>query len=127
MSMRRILFLLSIVFLLALAACSDSSASTGAAAATISLGVSQFSGSTSVTIRAGQTVKFDDSAGSTHNLVTGTDGKPSSEAGAPSELEGNGLSLSGGDVKIVTFPTAGTYQITCTIHPFMQATVTVTA
>ena len=127
MSTRRSLLLLSIVVLLALAACADSSTSTGSAAATISLGVSQFSGATSVTIRAGQAVKFDDSAGGAHHLVAGTDGKPSSEAGAPSELGSSGLSFSGGDVKIVTFPTAGTYQITCTIHPFMQATVTVTA
>jgi len=127
MSTRRIRFLLSIVFLLALAACAGGSTATGSAAATITMGVSQFSGTTSVTIRAGQAVKFDDSAGNAHNLVTGTGGHPSSEAGAPSELGGNGLSFSGGDVKIVTFPTAGTYQITCTIHPFMQATVTVTA
>jgi plastocyanin len=30
-----------------------------------------------------------------------------------------------GDAKAITFPTAGTYKITCTLHPEMQATVTV--
>jgi plastocyanin len=27
----------------------------------------------------------------------------------------------------IVFPTAGTYTITCTIHPTMEATITVTA
>src|SRR5262245_35891502 len=106
MSTRRTHTLLSIflLLLLALAACAGGNAATGSAAATISMGAGQFTGTTSVTIRAGQAVKFDDSAGSSHNLVTGTGGTPSSEAGAPSELGGTGLGFSGGDVKLVTFP-----------------------
>jgi plastocyanin len=61
-------------------------------------------------------------------LVTGTNGQFTAAAGAPSEFSAStGLDLAPGDKKTVTFPTAGTYQITCTIHPSMQATITVTA
>ncbi len=107
--------------MLALAACGGSSNAGGAG--TISLGSGKFN-TTSVTIKAGQSVTFDDSNGSPHNLVTGSNGVFSQQAGAPSEL--SGLAFSGGDVKTVTFPTAGTYMITCTIHPSMEATITVT-
>ena len=61
-------------------------------------------------------------------LVTGTNGQFTSATGAPSELSSaTGLALQAGDKKTVTFATAGTYQITCTIHPSMQATITVTS
>jgi plastocyanin len=95
---------------------------------TLSLGGSSFTGSTSITVTAGQAVTFDDSSGGTHDLVTGTGGTFSAATGAPNEFSTkDGLSLSAGDKKTVTFPTAGTYHITCTIHPSMQATITVTA
>jgi len=80
-------------------------------------------------IKAGQAVTFDDpsSSGGTHQLVTGTQGQFSAAAGAPSEFSSNsGIMFHPGDSKSITFPTAGTYQITCTIHPSMQATITVT-
>jgi len=102
------------------------SSGSGSSAATISMGGFSFSGNTDVTIKAGQAVKFDDSTGGSHMLVTGSRGTFSAEAGAPSEFGSNGLAFNLGDVKTVTFPTAGTYHITCTFHPSMEANVIVT-
>ena len=94
----------------------------------LSLGASSFTGATNITITAGQSVTFDDSSGGTHNLVTGTSGQFTATTGAPDEFSTkDGLDLSAGDKKTVTFKNAGTYQITCTIHPSMQATITVNA
>jgi plastocyanin len=62
-----------------------------------------------------------------HNLVTGTHGQFSAATGAPSEFAASsGVSFSPGDMKTIKFPTAGKFNITCTIHPSMQASVTVT-
>ncbi|HEX9035878.1 MAG TPA: plastocyanin/azurin family copper-binding protein [Ktedonobacterales bacterium] len=98
--------------------------------ATITMGRSSFSGNTSVTVKAGQAVLFDDPSanGGTHDLVIGQGGKFAGMSGAPTEFNSsNGTLFSPGDQKVVTFATAGTYPITCTIHPSMQVTVTVTA
>jgi preprotein translocase SecF subunit len=102
-------------------------ATTGPSAATVTLGPTSFNGNSSVTITAGQSVTFDNARGGTHNLVTGAGGTFSQEAGAPGQLGATGLPLTPGDVTPVTFPTAGTYHITCTFHPSMQLTVTVKA
>ncbi len=119
---------LAMLFILGVAACGGDSGSAGSGSSTISLGPSSFSGNTNVTIKAGESVTFDDSSGGTHMLVTGTNGQFTAATGAPSELSSStGLALSAGDTKTVTFATAGTYQITCTIHPSMQATITVTS
>lgn len=107
------------------AATSTAAANTGGA--TISMGSGHFTGTVAVSIKAGQSVTFDDTNGGPHNLVTGTHGTYSQEAGAPAEFTSSGISFSGGDKTTVMFPTAGTYHITCTYHPAMQATVTVTA
>jgi plastocyanin len=97
-------------------------------AATIDMDISSFGNSSSVTIKAGQQVNFDDSAGGVHILVIGSNGQFKSQSGAPSELNNaNGVSFSPGDTKEIKFATAGTYKITCKIHPTMQATVTVTS
>lgn len=99
-------------------------------AATISFGRFSFSGNTSVSIKAGQGVLFDDpsSSGGTHDLVIGTHGQFSAMNGAPSEFNSSsGTLFSPGDQKVIVFANAGTYPITCTIHPSMQVTVTVTA
>jgi plastocyanin len=95
-------------------------------AATISLASYSFSGTTSVTIKAGQAVTFKSTG--THDLVIGMHGQFMAETGAPSELNSNyGVVFSPGDSTSIVFPNAGTFNITCIIHPFMQATVTVTA
>lgn len=131
--------LLSIFVCLLLAACGETSStggttttatattgSTTAGAATIAMATSTFSGTTNVTIKAGQAVTF--KSDGTHDLVIGMQGTFSAQNGAPSELNSSsGLSFSPGDSKSVTFPTAGTYPVTCTIHPNMQATVVVTS
>lgn len=62
------------------AASSPTASVTGAA--TIVMGLGRFSGSTSVAIKAGQAVTFDDSTGGPHNLVTGMHGTFSAESGA---------------------------------------------
>ncbi len=134
--MRRFVVIASFLALLtgALAACAGgpdyggSSGGGSSGASTLSLGGSSFNGATSITITAGQAVTFDDSSGGTHDLVTGTSGQFTAATGAPNEFSTkDGLDLSAGDKKTVTFNTAGTYHITCTIHPSMQATVTVNA
>ena len=130
--MRRFVVIASFFALLtgALAACAGGPGSGGSSGggSTLSLGASSFNGATSITITAGQAVTFDDSSGGTHDLVTGTNGQFTAATGAPNEFSTkDGLDLSAGDKKTITFANAGTYQITCTIHPSMQATITVTA
>ena len=122
--MRKLIAGFSIVLSLMLAGCGGSSG--GANGSTITMGSGAFSGNTTISVKAGTAVTFDDSNGGPHNLVTGTNGQFTAETGAPSELGSNGLAFNGGDTKTVTFSTAGTYSITCTIHPSMQATITVT-
>ncbi|HST89797.1 MAG TPA: plastocyanin/azurin family copper-binding protein [Ktedonobacterales bacterium] len=114
---------------LGLAACGGdgSGGGGGSGANTITMGGTDFNGTTDVTIKAGQAVTFDDSNGGSHHLVTGSNGTFSQEAGAPSEFGANGTDFNPGDTKSITFATAGTYHITCTFHPSMAATVTVTS
>lgn len=128
--MRHATITLLAILALALAACGSASTTpgtTGGGGATITMGSGQFVGNTTITIKAGQTVKFDDTSGGPHNLVTGTSGTFTQETGAPSDFPSAGLPFSGGVVKTITFATAGTYMITCTFHPSMQATITVTS
>src|SRR5262245_53740094 len=132
-TMRRLVVVASFFALLtgALAACTGGpnyGGSNSGGGSTLSMSSSDFSGATSITITAGQAVTFDDSSGGTHDLVTGTNGQFAAETGAPDEFSTkDGLRLSAGDKKTVTFANAGAYKITCTIHPSMQATITVTA
>ena len=100
-----------------------------ASAATVTMGSQTFVNS-SVTIKAGQAVTFNDPSdtGNVHDLVTGLNGQFKAATGAPAEFAASGgVSFSPGDSKTITFPTAGTFSITCTIHPPMHVTVTVTA
>jgi plastocyanin len=103
-------------------------ATTGvAAAATINMGGFSFA-NTSVTIKAGQAVNFNDPSdtGGSHVLVTGTNGQFTAAPGAPSQFATSvGFNFAPGDSMTITFPTAGTFSITCKIHPSMHATVTV--
>lgn len=104
-------------------------ATSGPSAPTITMASRSFSGN-SATVKAGQAVTFDDPAatGGVHNLVTGSNGTFKAEAGAPSQFaSATGVAFSPGTSMDIVFPTAGTYTITCTIHPTMEATITVTA
>jgi plastocyanin len=150
--MRKLAIILGIVTVLALAACGETTTTGGgadttptattaaatatatattasgggSAAGTITMGGSAFSGAADITIKAGQSVLFSDPGG-VHNLVTGTHGQFSAATGAPSEFAASsGVDFSPGDMKTIKFPTAGKFNITCTIHPSMQASVTVT-
>jgi plastocyanin len=137
--------LLTVAALLLLAACGGSSsaveqtptatstpttpptatADTRDVAATITMDEFSFTGNIHVVIKVGQAVSFDDTQGSIHVLVIGTNGQFKAESGAPPELNNpSGMNVDG-DIKIIKFPAAGTYPITCTLHPDMQATVTV--
>jgi plastocyanin len=86
---------------------------------------------TKASIKAGQVVKFiDDADGATHILVVGSGGKYQPMPGAPAQLvvtaTTQGMQINAGQEIDVTFAQAGTYTITCTIHPAMLATITVT-
>jgi plastocyanin len=130
-TLRALLALLACALLpaLVLTACASGGSSGGGSnGKTISMGFGAFSGSTSITIKAGDAVTFDDSNGGRHDLVIGTGGQFVAASGAPSDLNNaNGVVFAGGDTKTIVFPTAGTYHITCTLHPSMAATVTVTS
>lgn len=83
-----------------------------------------------ITIKAGQAVIFSDPSGSggTHIICIGQNGAcdKTLPAGAPKELASPGINFSAGDPnKSITFSTAGTYHVACTIHPAMNLTVTV--
>jgi len=119
--------LLGVIFgALVLGACGGSSSSGGTSGSTITMGGTTFTGNTHITIRKGESVTFDDSNGGTHKLVTGTHGNFTAAQGAPSEFASkDGILFDAGETKTVTFSTAGTFEITCTFHPDMQATITV--
>jgi plastocyanin len=79
------------------------------------------------TIQAGQSLLFDDtvSGGGLHIICLGTNQICDSTAQGPSDLLHGGFTINPGATKSVAFPTAGTYKITCTVHPNMNLTVTV--
>ncbi len=83
---------------------------------------------TAVKVAAGKPVKFiDDAGGAPHVLVIGTNGTWQANGNAPAQLNNNtGLNISPGNEIDVVFPTAGTYTVTCKVHPAMLLTVTVT-
>jgi plastocyanin len=82
---------------------------------------------TTRTIKAGQSLLFDDSVGGggLHIICLGNNQACDSSAQGPSDLKSPGFTIQPGATKSVTFPTAGSYQITCTVHPNMNLTVTV--
>ena len=110
-----------VALMLTLAACGGGAASSvpaddgggGDAGETVSLSGGAFAPST-LTIPAGTTVTFTDTSG--HTVTEGSDG----QAVADPIVDESG----GADV-IVTFDEAGTFNITCKIHPSMNMTITV--
>ncbi|HEV8190694.1 MAG TPA: plastocyanin/azurin family copper-binding protein [Ktedonobacterales bacterium] len=80
-----------------------------------------------VSVKAGASVHFDDPAdsGGTHIICVGENGQCSNDANAPKDLQGSGFTINAGQTKDVTFDKAGTYKVTCSIHPDMNLTVTV--
>ncbi len=94
----------------------------------VRLGISTFL-TEKVTIKAGQSVMFVDSAaaGGIHYLCVGQGQQCRPTPGTPAQLTNpNGLLFKNGDPPVnITFKTPGTYSVICTIHPGMVMTVVV--
>jgi plastocyanin len=135
--MKKLIFPLAMLAFLVLAGCGAAGKAQGDAGgkatgtATVSMNAVNFEpNSGKVTIKAGQAVTFSDPAatGGVHILVVGTNGQLTPEPGAPAALNASaGMTINAGDTKSVTFANAGTFMITCTLHPYMEVTVVVTA
>ena len=81
---------------------------------------------TAITLKAGATLHLaDEQSGTTHLLCLGTDGQCDPSAPGPKQLHDTPLQVDPGQSVDILFDTPGTYDITCTIHPGMQLTVTV--
>ena len=124
--MKKLLFLafLALAFSI-LAACGGPSNATTSSPTVIMSGAT-FTTS-SVTISKGSTITFTSQGGTTHILVNGMNGRPQPESGAP-DFGTSGETVAA-DQSWTTGPwnTAGTFHVTCTIHPStMTMTVIVT-
>jgi plastocyanin len=114
---------LLLALMIVLAACGSGTASSAPATGdggdggdtgeTVSLAGDQFTPST-LTITAGTTVTFTDTAN--HTVTEGTDGTAVDEPIVDED---------GGSDIVVSFEEPGTYDITCKIHPDMNMTITV--
>ena len=83
----------------------------------------------SCTIKAGGQVTFVDPTGTGgfHILCLGDNQTCAANANGPADLNtSGGVTFNAGDPsKSYTFATAGTYIVTCTVHPNMNVTITV--
>jgi plastocyanin len=119
-SMRPMLFVAALS--LALVACtsspSSSAQSSGASGGTtVTLSGLAFS-PTSLTVKVGTKVTFQNKDTVDHTLTNGKDGKPDANAAFDK-------SLPSGQSVDITFDEAGTFNVTCKIHSTMNMTVTV--
>jgi plastocyanin len=116
--------LVALVALVALAGCGSASTP----ANEVDMGVAAFQ-QASVTISAGQAVHFVDplNGGGTHVICVGANMQCAHQPGAPAALDTtSGITFNAGDpARDIVFPTPGTYQVVCTIHPNMVVTVVV--
>ncbi len=99
------------------AATPGGTAASAAAAQTVELRNFAFSPAT-LTVPAGTTVTFRNDDAAKHDVVNGKDGRKAADARFDVQIDP-------GSVGTVTFDTAGTFDVTCTIHPTMNMTVTV--
>jgi plastocyanin len=120
-----ILSLLVLTLALAAAGCGEAS-SGGGSSNELDMGSSSFTQS-SITLTSGQVLHIVDSqdSGGTHNLCIGQNGTCDANPSGSTDLGANGTMFSPGTTKDITFSGAGTYHITCTIHPSMNVTITV--
>lgn len=120
--MKRIVLLFALALLvLSLGACKSGSSTgnNGAQNPTVTMDATTFQNAT-ITISKGETITFTDDAttGTPHILVIGKDGAPDDEDGAPDFGGTTGKSFQPGDSwTSPPWNTAGTYHVTCTIHP----------
>lgn len=120
-------FPLLMILAFGLTACgqSNADAQSSAAANQVDMGVNNFVQS-SVTIGTGQNVHFVvQQSGTMHILCIGKEGKCDTGARGPQELLGQGITIQPGETHDVRFDTAGTYTITCPLHPSMNLSVTI--
>ena len=73
---------------------------------------------TELTVAAGTEVTFVNADSTQHTVTEGIDGTPADDARFDEDV-------AAGDEVTITFDEAGTYQVTCTLHPTMNMTVTV--
>lgn len=97
---------------LALLACGDDDGPAAPAERTVTMGASSFS-PTTITVQADQAVTWRNTSGILHNVTFAA-------PGAPTDI---GDHTSGSSSR--TFPTAGTFDYTCTNHAGMNGTVNV--
>lgn len=123
---------LGILCSLLLAAC-GSTTTTGNGAATcdpthVNMTANTFC-ETSITISKGSTITFTDdkTTGTEHILIVGKTGTPDNEPGAADFGSSGHTFQPGNSFTTPPWNTAGTFHVTCTIHPTtMNLTVTVT-
>lgn len=116
-----------LILTLGLAACGSASgdSNTNAPANEADMGTNNFV-QTSRTIKTGESIHFvDQQSGTTHILCIGRDGHCDTSAKGPQDLTGQGFTIQPGESHDVRFDTAGTYAVTCSIHPNMNMTITV--
>ena len=103
---------------LILAACSANTGSSAASGGTVVKIVGLAYDPTSLTVKAGTMVTFQNNDTVDHTLTNGKDGKPDANPLFDKDLPV-------GKSETVTFSTAGTFNVTCKIHSTMNMTVTV--
>lgn len=112
-----------------------SSSAPSTTVSTIGLTTSNFT-THSATVQAGQPITLDDTVngGAVHILCvgSGSGGQGSSKCdaasqapNAPADLVGQGMTITPGQKKQVTFMTTGSYHVICTVHPGMYINITV--
>lgn len=80
------------------------------------------------TIKVGDSLQFVDPSGTGgfHILCLGKNQTCTADPNGPTELNtSGGVTFQAGDTKSYTFSKAGTFAVTCTVHPNMDVTVTV--
>jgi plastocyanin len=123
--MGAILLALLLLLALGLAACGGASTNPNARANEVDMGSANFV-QTSRAITTGESIHFvDDQSGTMHILCIGKDGHCDTTAKGPQALTGQGFTIQPGQSHDVRFDMAGTYPITCTIHPNMNLAITV--
>ena len=131
--MRSWAFIILLAGVLLFAGCSGStenpsstSTATAPLGSTVTLGQGSFL-ETSASFSAGQALRLVDPAatGGLHQLCLGKDGQCDANAQGPDMLHDPGMKIAPGDTIDIIFPSAGQYQITCTIPPRMNLTVSV--
>ena len=99
---------------------------------TIGMAASNFTAH-SLSVKVNQDVKLDNTVGGGgyHVLCFGSGdggegaGSCSQSGNGPSGFYGSGMTFNNGETKTITFATAGTYHLICTVHPGMFIDITV--